>query len=368
MLHHFALQTSYSGFMERVFSHIASLGFIGVDLFFVLSGFLITGILYDAKGAGGFFQSFYMRRVLRIFPLYYAVLVGALVLLPLLKPFSEEMTVITENQGWLWLFSANIITGLHDKWIFNSGLLSLSHFWTLAVEEHFYLVWPALVFLFGRRQLMMICFGAIGTAFLSRAWLLSVTDADLPVALYTWCRMDSLAIGALLALAVRGQEGPAALKKVVWVAGVVGALGMALIAGGKMNHWTYCTFGMSAQAVFFGAVLFTAVIAPDSSVWSRFWSSKALRMVGKYSYGLYVLHAALIPLFNRAFPVPKLESVFHLHSLAIAVYILLCSGVSLGAAWLSWHCYEKHFLKFKGFFEYRRKDESIVVGAATFNA
>src|SRR6185295_16426951 len=146
-----------------------SLGLRGVDLFFVLSGFLITSILLDAKQKPHYFRNFYMRRTLRIFPLYYAVLAVTFVLLPLAgwsttRLFPEAHA----NQGWLWFYGANVLQSLRGEWC----LGGFNHFWSLAVEEHFYLVWPLVIYCCSRRTAMIACGGIIGAAVVARVgWL-----------------------------------------------------------------------------------------------------------------------------------------------------------------------------------------------------
>src|SRR5262245_8154482 len=150
-------------------SRLIGLGSHGVDLFFVLSGFLITGILFDAKGKLHYFRNFYMRRALRIFPLYYAALAVMLWLLPLVSAtFATEVQPAVDAQGWLWLYGANVLQSVRGSWC----LGPLNHFWSLAIEEHFYLAWPAVIFLSSRRTAMRICTGLFAFSVLGRAlWL-----------------------------------------------------------------------------------------------------------------------------------------------------------------------------------------------------
>src|SRR5258706_11472560 len=128
------------------FSRLTGAGWCGVDLFFVLSGFLITGILYDAKGAPGGLRNFYARRVLRIFPLYYGTLVVLFVILPLLAPGPNPgLEKVAQQQGWLWLYLSNFAAVFIGDHTFAGGLVQAGDFWALAIEEQFYLVWPLVV-------------------------------------------------------------------------------------------------------------------------------------------------------------------------------------------------------------------------------
>ena len=120
--------------VDKILYMVAMAGWVGVDLFFVLSGFLITGLLYDARGEHFYFRHFYIRRCLRIFPLYYAVLVLFFVVLPRLREVRELGYVIPPDQMWYWTYSVNAIIAA-DGW---PQAFLLGHFWSLAVEEQFY--------------------------------------------------------------------------------------------------------------------------------------------------------------------------------------------------------------------------------------
>src|SRR4051812_8053988 len=144
------------------FSRITGAGWCGVDLFFVLSGFLITGILYDAKGTPGGLRNFYARRVLRIFPLYYATLIVLFVILPLLAPGPNPgLDKVALHQGWLWLYLSNFAAVFIGDHTFAAGLVQAGHFWSLAIEEQFYLVWPLIVLTLRRETLINICVAVI---------------------------------------------------------------------------------------------------------------------------------------------------------------------------------------------------------------
>src|SRR5580700_6952106 len=122
-------------------------GWLGVELFFVLSGFLITGILYDSRGEVHYFRNFYGRRVLRIFPLYYGFLAVAALLAPLLiKAQLQGIHTYIHYQVWWWLYAANILESIKG-WI----CAAFDPFWSLAIEEHFYLIWPLLIALAPKR-------------------------------------------------------------------------------------------------------------------------------------------------------------------------------------------------------------------------
>jgi peptidoglycan/LPS O-acetylase OafA/YrhL len=166
MLYHF---TFYGGIeptliVDKVYYHTALVGWFGVDLFFVLSGFLITGILYDTASAPQYFRNFYARRVLRIFPLYYGTLAVFFFLIPLVIDISDTFEELLRDQLWYWSYLVNVQIAL-EYW---PSFFALGHFWSLAVEEQFYLVWPLVVFFLKRRSLIAICVVCIVGAFLVR--------------------------------------------------------------------------------------------------------------------------------------------------------------------------------------------------------
>src|SRR5260370_16732322 len=158
---HFIGDATPRNFAERLAVKLASYGVLGVDLFFVLSGFLITGLLLDAKNDPHYFRNFYARRILRIFPLYYLVLALLFLVLPRLIALTPALELARERQVWLWTYTANFYIAAKSSW---AALTYVSHFWSLAIEEHFYLLWPLAVFLLSRETLARICLAAIGGA------------------------------------------------------------------------------------------------------------------------------------------------------------------------------------------------------------
>src|SRR5258708_24858644 len=129
---HFVGDSTPHTLAQRLVVKAASFGVLGVDLFFVLSGFLITGLLLDAKGSAHYFRNFYARRTLRIFPLYYFVLAILFHLLPRFMSLPEPLEEARHHQAWLCLYGTNIYVASKASW----ALVHVSHFWSLAVYEH----------------------------------------------------------------------------------------------------------------------------------------------------------------------------------------------------------------------------------------
>ena len=343
---------------DRVVAEISGVGWVGVDLFFVLSGFLITGILYDAKASRRhYFRNFYARRVLRIFPLYYLFLAIVLIALPLLMPLhSSDYHVLHTNQIWLWPYLTNIWIALRDGW--NIDLYGTGHLWSLAVEEQFYLVWPFVVLAFGRRSLMRICAACVVGALALRVTM-NATGTD-PFVAYTFtpARVDALAIGALLALAMRH---PADRARVIRYAPVVATACIVPIAGvialrhgfSGFDPWVE-GFGLTPLALLFAALIAMTLAAPATSLLHRWPEGKLLRALGRYSYGLYVLHWPIATWLawqtSIGSYVPDIAGSQLADRLA---FTLVASVLTTSAAVISWHLYERQFLKLKSRFPYR---------------
>ena len=343
LLHHFVRSINVEFSINQQFAHWTELGWTGVDLFFVLSGFLITGILYDAKNTPCYFRNFYARRSLRIFPLYYTALAVVLLLGPLL----EQLKLLgTSNLGWVSIYATNIVLSAKGMGAFGA----VDHFWSLAVEEHFYLVWPAFVYFLDRKRLMIAAAAACVVAPCLRL-VIHDGGATLPVAAYilTPMRMDSLAAGAFIALFVRGPKGiEGLLRPAMWLAGASGAvfLGMVLFQKSKSALDPLLgTAGYSVLWLFFGSVL---VLALTWEPLKRLMSLPILRWFGKYSYGMYVWHPIILLLVYHNDVARRIRGGNdHLQALlSTATAIAAVLAITL----LSWNLIEKQFLKMKARF------------------
>ncbi|MDX1948159.1 MAG: acyltransferase [Pirellulaceae bacterium] len=323
---------------------LIALGSRGVDLFFVLSGFLITGILHDAKGKSHYFRNFYIRRSLRIFPLYYGVLVLAILILPWLSSAAATaMRPAATHQAWLWLYGSNVLQAATGSWPFGP----LDHFWSLAVEEHFYLVWPLVIYCTSRTTALRICGGLAVASLAARVSWLAAGGNDVAAEVFTLLRLDSLAIGAWLALAARGENGLAWLVRRAWPTAILS--GAALICqsfvGGRL-------LGLppTIWAVFFGSLLVLTLVARPNTWRARFGNSAIFRFFGKYSYAMYVFQNLLIPLLAGLVTAPGLAAATGSVWLGQAIYCGLMFALTTLVALASWNLFEKHFLTLKSRF------------------
>ena len=229
---------------------ISANGWMGVDLFFVMSGFLITGILVDTKESKGYFKNFYARRCLRIWPLYYSALLFMFVIVPLLRP-SEAQTIFEARSSPWWsypLFLQNFLVPIPAA---ATGLLGVT--WSLAVEEQFYLVWPLVVRFCGEAQLRKIAIAVICTSPALRYYL-SLHQVD--IYSNTFCRLDGLMAGALLALVVRSSSFlPSKFVTAAWITLFVAAP-LALLIDTPHVRWMVFSLVAVAAVSFVYLVLF----------------------------------------------------------------------------------------------------------------
>ena len=357
--HVFASNMEGSGRVVRWAGEALHAGRFGVDLFFVLSGFLITGILVDSLDDPRFFRKFYARRALRIFPLYYGVLLALFLLTPLLG-------LQWHGMGWLMVgYLQNLRPQAMDN--FSPGAhLTLNHFWSLAVEEQFYLIWPGFVFLIkDRRRLLRVTVWVAVGALALRLALIGLGVSPLAIYVGTATRADALLLGGWLALIYRGEAWGAMLRGARWgtlAAGALVAGSIALLpeetAGLGARLWVD---GVRYTVLAVGSMCLIAWSLMPGSVCGRVFSWGWLRTFGRYSYGLYLLHMIALPAILRVGR-GVLMGVTHSKAAAVAGAGLGAIVVSLLAAYVSFHLYEKPFLRLKGYFDYQPKQMKLVPG------
>jgi peptidoglycan/LPS O-acetylase OafA/YrhL len=319
----------------RVLMRIADQGSSGVDLFFVLSGFLITGILLDARGSSNYFRVFYFRRALRIFPVYYLSLIF---LFRLVHPSWRE-------QVWYWLNLSNLRSAFAPQ-----RIPALSHFWSLAVEEQFYLVWPWVVSRFRERRLFLVSLAGIVAATILRN-LPAVQQVNVVydnfIYRFTPFRVDSLLFGALIAIAIKkGLSRDGSIKWILgsWICGSALA-GLATRSAAGVSRYGFTGTALIAS----GLVLLCALWSGHRAV--QVFRLRPLRELGRYSYCIYVIHLFVIAVLGdflrshfsvTAHPYPSLLA-------AAAVELCICYGF----ARLSWALIEGPALSLKRLMKYQ---------------
>jgi len=362
---HFVGDATPTNVAEKVIVKLAGYGLLGVDLFFVLSGFLITGLLLDAKGKPAFFKNFYARRTLRIFPLYYAVLAVAFLVLPLFTTLPPALEDARTHQAWLWTYTSNFYLAAQDSW----ALGYLSHFWSLAIEEHYYLVWPLVVYLSRRETLERICLGIIVGGLGLRIALALGGMSALSISVLTPARVDTLCVGAFLAAVIRRDAGPEP-----WLRRALPWAGGFFVAIVALSLWTSRTgVGLpvlhqvrnSLYAYFFGAFTLLSVRLPGlPSRTAGFFENRALMKTGTYAYGLYVYHGILNYQLHVWDADARLTALLGSHPLGLAVKVVLAVAVSFLVSVVSYELFEKRFLALKRHFETRPAPQPAPVIAA----
>ncbi len=336
----------YNAF-ERILMKASNYGMWGVDLFFVLSGYLITGILYDSKGSAHYFRNFYMRRVLRIFPLYYAVLFLLFFVLPLFPSLLPTgLTESSRHQGWIWSYGVNLFIAQRGEW----ALPYVSHFWSLAVEEHFYLLWPLIVLAASRESLLRICAGCALFSLALRIVLSLAGMNEISTQVLTPCRFDALCTGGFLAVASRSGARGALIRAARPAALVLASAILAISALTATTHWLEGPSHALRSfliALFFGALLLACVHAEPDRFIGRFFNHPAMRFFGKYSYGIYVYHGVIAYFLVDKRVEDDLAKALGSHLLAVLLQAAGGVGVSVLVSVLSYEWFEKRFLRLK---------------------
>lgn len=305
-------------------------GWLGVDLFFILSGYLITGILLDSTERPHYYRNFIVRRALRILPLYYGFLLAC---------FLWARGVPHPHLLWFATYVGNVRVFIDNAW---PPIAVLAPLWSLQVEEQFYLTFPWVVKETSRRTLTRILIGSIAGALVFRIAL----QAYLPNNGYgTYvlmpARMDSLALGGLIAI---GSRQSAAILQSRWLGWVAAICALAfLIVWKTPNVFLQQTIGFSLIDIALACVLIL-LITGRWPLLTRICRSRALAGLGVVSYGLYLLQLPAFELVNRfaagliRWPAGDL------------LEMLIAFAVGTGFACLSWKFFESPILKLKDYF------------------
>lgn len=343
-------------------------GWTGVDIFFVLSGFLITGILYDSQHKLHRFRDFYMRRTLRIFPLYYFVWAVVLLIAPLahwrwnfrwaLWPayFGNYARFFFLHQpGDPYRFDKLTFGAPVSSWFGYPFHLYIGHFWSLCVEEQFYLIWPFVVYHVRKREtLIKLCVGAIILCPILRAALaVALSPQLLRMELFYRSlptRLDALLIGGVVALLLRGPEGGLlrrvrrpllAAASILFVAlYLVCTKLFALPFEGSASNWIG-VFGFTLIDIFAAALIIECIHLGGRLGTLLSW--KPLRALGIVSYGFYVYHDLLHDFYSDW--AHRLSTQY-----AYPLTLVIAFASTVLIATLSYHLLEKPLLRLKKHF------------------
>jgi peptidoglycan/LPS O-acetylase OafA/YrhL len=316
---------------------LALLGHVGVTLFFVLSGYLITGILMDtaSRPAGEYYGRFYARRARRILPTYLVTLVLALVLLPALFPDRPQFAVPAGSTIWALTFLSNMAI---SRWGWAAMPVILGPIWSLAVEEQFYLFWPWLLRRRPGVSILWLCAIAAVVSIATRAACILYAP---PTWLWTYSTLaciDALAAGAVVAVMMRDAAMRARLTSWAWPVGVL----LVIV-------WLACPYigGVAARAVretalvgAFAAWLARVVTAP-AGVSARVLSTAPFRFFGRYSYAMYLFNQPVIFVW---FTTPALVALTARLGGGAVGSLLLTIALTTAAAVANWYAYERRAL------------------------
>lgn len=315
----------YSTDDYSLFIEVAAIGQHGVSLFFVLSGFVITRILIHNKASSTYFSTFFLKRILRIAPLYYFFLVFWFFVLPLII---RVPTVTPMNQLPYYLYLQNIFS------TFGLPLSGPPHFWSLAVEEHFYLMWPFVVFYVPVSQLGKVIGVSILFSFLLKYIMI---QNKLPIHDFTLTRMDQILMGSWLSLAeLKGQLKLQSVRHFLKLALLTIPLALMVYLLGSHFHFMKELLKYSLLGITFVFLLAIVLSLKPAAIVNRFLTNRVLQYLGRISYGIYVWHVIALILLQ-----------FFLMTKIMFVDMLITIVLTVLFAHVSYFYFESYFIQLK---------------------
>ena len=335
-------------------TNITTVGWVGVDIFFTLSGFLITSILLKSKTGEHYFRNFYVRRILRIFPLYYAAIALVLLFAPKVE---EEFTaqintalpiMLLYQQNWAMLFKDFHITQY------------LGITWSLAIEEQFYLLWPFIVYKLDREKLIKFSIGYIVVSFLTRT-VGTLFWHDLPQATSfffyaSFARFEEMLFGGLLAVFLTYDGAKEKVRRFaapVFFASLTTFIALCFLSLPGLPHPDYASLpltlgGYTSAALFTVGLIGVFITHPPQDLLRRIFANPVLTFLGKYSYSMYLFHMTAALILLDVFWHSELRGWKPFILYPLTTYI-----ATVIIALLTWNLLEKHMLGLKKYFEYK---------------
>lgn len=330
---------------------LANMGWVGVQLFFVISGFLITQILIKDRGKPNYLKYFYMRRSLRIFPIYFLTLIFFFIIIPMSVGVPDWLGKSVDNQMWYWLYLQNWIRPFEHQG-------ALAPLWSLAIEEQFYLVWPLLVLLLSNRWLKVLCLLMIISAPIIRTYLFhnmplyfDIENIGKASAYnFTIARWDAIAIGSLLALLVKEQQTQLLLKlnkPALTVGGLVVAGQIVILSNFAAVEPGIGMLNQTTSAIMFGLLVILVSTSNENSFLIKTLEFKPIKSIGKVSYAMYLFHLPLtVVIFDYWRPLFTDLSALTTMAVVLSVYAVIV-GLTYLLAQVSWHLFEHPILRYK---------------------
>lgn len=318
-----------SNYIETdIFKRLTEFGQHGVSLFFVLSGFVITRILLNTKGDKKYFKRFYWKRTLRIFPLYYLFLLVFYYLVPVFTDGVYYSTISQQIPFFFYLQNFYWLTGLDQ---YGPG-----HYWSLAVEEHFYLIWPLIVFVFPIKYLKHIIFGIIICIIPLKLLFL---EMGIDINKNTLTRFDQILLGAILSLMefykIFENNKTKCIRIFILLFLSMGALGVVIYTYSASYPFLKNIFKYNILGILFFVIIGYLIILPSQKKINRILESSILQYLGKISYGIYVWHVFVLIVFKNVI----VE--------IIVIDLLWVSIITIIMAHFSFKYFEQYFLKYK---------------------
>ena len=295
----------------------------------------------------GYFKNFYAKRILRIFPLYYLSLIIFIIILPHVKSFPLDFSYYVNNQWWFWLYLQNWFLIFHDP---GNTTTAIQHFWSLAVEEQFYLLWPLLIFLIKKPRILLWVMGILLLAIIGvrfSMWILQVKDFNY-FGLYTFTRIDGICIGSMLAI-LQFMHSAFLKKYFTVVVLMLAGLNFLFYFFNKQNQFAFpylAVVGYTTFATLFALLVYESVNKTNKLI-NFFLNNPVLRFFGKISYGLYVFHwPVYLILYNNIQGLIKGGLKDNSDMLRIVTSIIL-TLLAIFISIISFYFFERFFLKKK---------------------
>jgi len=328
--HFFQVKGFHGAQWKDLIQKLSIFGQTGVTLFFVLSGFLVTRILLSSKNGQGYFKNFYIRRVLRIFPLYYLFLLLYYWVFPL---FSDKGFIPWPQQWYFWVYLQNF------AYTFNWNISGPYHFWSLAVEEHFYLLLPLLIYFLPLKRLVTSVYILIAVSFIVRVILLK---QGYSVFCFTFTNLDALLAGTLLAI----KENKYGLSSFSFkkfglqlLLLIVPTIVIWMFTGGKSLFFIQA-FKYPLISYVYYSLLGIVLSAGKSNFLKSLFTNKFIRYTGKISYGLYVYHPLMFVYYTG-----------HWDTNNFVLDLLICFAFAFSVASVSYFFFESRISTLKKHFE-----------------
>ena len=325
LMFHFARDLAF-----RWISQPSRLGWMGVDLFFVLSGFLITGILLDTKGQPGFYFTFVSRRAFRILPLYYVCLT-----IYIIVTVCQRHSLSGSDSMWFSFYLGNVPQAIRNV---GPDAPFFGPLWSLQIEEQFYLLYPLLIAYCSPRSLGKALRACVAAALLIRVLLLATLGDRSRLASYVMMpyRMDALALGGLVALGVRNGGWPRSFVCAGLLTGAVGCMVMFHFRPPLFRDPLVRSVGFTLIAFSMAALLQVVLQSRQSTACAALrWAP--LRYTGRIAYGLYLLQMPAAAITERV-PVGHPGTV---------AFLVVTVSISYALASLSWFLFERPIVQLR---------------------